>query len=87
LEVGSCQRSYRIQDRERAIGACYDPRELMRSLLALTVATILAGCASARHYVQIMEGRAIGPGELRMRIRTTCGMPQAETIIRGRVGG
>jgi hypothetical protein len=174
-----------IPDRERAIGACYDPRELMRSLLVLAVATIFAGCASARHYVQIAEGlssptvtegirvaprmfspsqfveacrtavpvarlevepdlldlvlgnlysldsltvvavdgadiavpgvpivleaedtsppvlqlrsddpdldqgrlRAIAPGEFRMRIRTTCGMPQAETIIRGRVGG
>jgi hypothetical protein len=30
--------------------------------------------------------RVIGPGRFRLRIRTTCGMPQAETIVEARVG-
>jgi hypothetical protein len=30
--------------------------------------------------------RVLGPGKFRMRIRTTCGLPQAETIVEARAG-
>ena len=30
--------------------------------------------------------RVIAPGRFRMRIRTTCGLPQVETVVEGRVG-
>lgn len=30
--------------------------------------------------------RVVGPGKFRMRIRTTCGLPQIETIVEARAG-
>ena len=30
--------------------------------------------------------RVLGPGKFRMRIRTTCGLPQAETVVEARAG-